>query len=169
MYNTIFLDMDGVLADFDAKIVELLGVKLGSFSTSAAGWDAIAPYKHELFSQLEPMPDAYELYDGVRELAYTNKMDVAVLTAIPKYGRMPYARIQKYEWIQDFFPEIGHRFNIGPYAEHKQLHCIPGDILIDDNLMNIEQWNSVGGFGIYHTSALDSLKQLEAILNAKGF
>ena len=160
MYNTIFLDMDGVLADFDSHVQELLGKSLHDFPTSQEGWDAMQPYKDTFFKSLKPMPDANDLFDGVRDAAFAKNMSIAVLTAIPKLGRMPQSRIHKHCWIDEYFPELSCFFNIGPHAQHKQFHCIPGDILIDDNMMNIDQWNSVGGFGIYHTSAEDSLAKL---------
>jgi hypothetical protein len=38
----------------------------------------------------------------------------------------------------------------GPYAEDKQRHCTPGDILIDDKLSNCEQWQAQGGWAIHY-------------------
>ena len=157
MYKTIFLDMDGVLSDLDSHVRKLIKKSLHEFPTSQEGWDAVQPYKDTFFRDMNPMPDAWDLVDGVFSAATQHDLGVAVLTAIPKLGRMPDARIQKYLWIDEHFPEFSCVFNIGPHAQHKQFHCIPGDILIDDNMMNIDQWNSVGGFGIYHTSAVESL------------
>lgn len=161
MHNTIFLDMDGVLSDLDKHVRSLIGKSLHEFPTSQEGWDAVQPYNDTFFRDMEPMPDAYELYDGVQDAAMAYGFAVCVLTAIPKLGRMPTARLQKHQWIDNHFPNLSCDFHIGPHAQHKQLHCIPGDILIDDNMMNIDQWNAVGGFGIYHTSAFESLAILQ--------
>ena len=159
-YNTIYLDMDGVLADFDSAVKNLLGKSLHDFPTSQEGWDAMEPYKETFFSSLEPMPDAFDLVEGVTAYASMRGMNVAVLTAVPRLNRFPGVHIDKREWIRMYFPMLYNDFNIGPYAVHKQLHCYPGDVLIDDNIKNIDQWNDVGGFGIYHTSATESLALL---------
>lgn len=162
--KTIYLDLDGVLADFDARIKNLLGKPLEEYSTSQEGWDALEPFKPNFFAWLEPMRDAYDLYRGVLSLALLNQYEVAVLTAIPKIGRMPFAKQDKKEWVTEYFPKLACNFNIGPHAEHKQYHCTVGDVLIDDSIRNIDQWRSVGGYGILHTSAKDSLQQLKEIL-----
>ena len=164
MYKTIFLDMDGVLSDLDSHVRGLIGKSLHEFDTSQEGWGAVQPYVDTFFKYMQPMWDADILVGGVSALATEYRYKVAILTAVPKVGRIPTARIQKLDWIYKHFPELSCNFNIGPHAQHKQFHCIPGDILIDDNIMNIDQWNAVGGFGIYHTSADDSLAKLRKYL-----
>ena len=160
MYKTIFLDMDGVLSDFDKQYKFLTGLDFHSFAHRQDAWDSIGPYTDKFFQDMHPMSDAYDLVEGVHTLADRYGCEVAVLTAIPKIGRIPTARIQKLAWINNYFPEFSCTFNIGPHAQHKQLHCIPGDILIDDSPKNIPQWFDVGGFGILHSSAEDSLARL---------
>ena len=161
MYKTIFLDMDGVLCDFESHYMQLTGKDFHSFEHRQEGWDFIEPYKEVFFETMPTMPDTYDLVDGVEELAEQYNCTVAILTAVPKIGRIPTARIQKYNWINGYFPQFSCTFNIGPHAQHKQFHCIPGDILIDDSPKNIPQWNDVGGFGILHSSAVDSLARLK--------
>lgn len=159
-YKTVFLDMDGVLSDLDKHVRNLIGKSLHEFPTSQEGWDAIQLYNDTFFTDMQPMSDAHELVGEVLDLAGTYGFHIAILTAVPKIGRMPTARIQKHQWINDHFPEFSGSFNIGPHAQHKQFHCIPGDILIDDSMMNIDQWNNVDGYGIYHRSAKESLAKL---------
>lgn len=165
---TVYLDMDGVLADFDKKAIELVGKRLYDFPTSKEGWDAIN-HVPEIYSLLEPMPDADELVNGVFQLQsdYDYCFNVGVLTAIPKIGRIPDAKIHKREWIRNYYPALLMDFNIGPHAVDKQKHCRPGDVLIDDSGMNIPQWNNAGGYGILHTSAVISLVKLEDYLKNK--
>jgi len=97
-------------------------------------------------------------------LASLYKLEIGVLTAVPKYGRVPMAKQHKKEWIKKYFPELLSNFNIGPWAEDKYKHCQYGDILIDDQKRNIDQWNAAGGFGILHTSAENTIKELIAYL-----
>ena len=160
---TVYLDMDGVLADFDKKTIELIGKMLREFPTSKEGWDAMADHRN-IYELLEPMPDAVELVNGVITLCKVHNVNYGVLTAIPKIGKIPDAKIHKVKWIKNTFPELSHNFNIGPHAQHKQFHAREGDVLIDDSELNIPQWNDAGGYGILHTSAKRSLVLLENYL-----
>ena len=157
--------MDGVIADFDTYCKSLIGCSLSAFPDSQSGWNALGDYRGDMYRHLAPMSDAHELVSGVFELATDYGYKTAILTAVPKYGRVPLAKMHKKEWLLKHFPFLFTDFNIGPWAEDKQKHCVPGDILIDDSELNIPQWNSRGGFGILHTSAKDSIAQLTQHLN----
>jgi 5'(3')-deoxyribonucleotidase len=163
---TVYVDMDGVIADFDKKTKELIGKSLDEFPTSAEGWAAMNNHK-DIYSLLEPMPDALELIEGILDLRKIYDFRLEVLTAIPKIGRIPTAKQDKVYWIEKHFPGIFDQFNIGPNAEHKQYHCVTDDVLIDDSVQNIPQWNSKGGLGILHTRASDSLLELYGYLSGK--
>ena len=54
---------------------------------------------------------------------------------------------------------------IGPFAKDKANHCKPKDILIDDSLLNIQQWTEAGGYGILHVSFQQSIVDLTALLS----
>jgi hypothetical protein len=155
---TVYLDMDGVLADFDKFTIDKIGRTLNSFDSSKAGWDAMKD-NLDVYKHLEIMPNARIMVDAILELSQQYGFRVAVLTGIPRIGRVPHAQIHKKQWIDRHFPELSSNFNIGPYASHKQYHCNPLDVLIDDMDQNIEQWNQTG-YGIVHTSAADSLTKL---------
>jgi 5'-nucleotidase len=160
MYKTIFLDMDGVLCDFNGHYKSLTGKDFHSFEHRQDAWDLLVPFNDTFFEYLPQLPDAKYLVAGVEELAIEYGCAMAILTAIPKIGRIATARIQKHDWINEHFPNLSCKFNIGPHAQHKQFHCIPGDVLIDDAMRNIQQWANVDGFGILHTSAEESLSSL---------
>lgn len=165
--NTIYLDLDGVLADFDLYCRALLGKSLNQFPDSESGWNALGEHKQTIFRHLKPMQDAKDLVNGVTMLANDYGYHVGVLTAIPKHGRVPHAKRHKKEWLYNNFPQLLDDFNIAPFAEDKQKHCVVGDILIDDSELNIPQWRNVGGVGILHTSAINSLVELETYLRNK--
>jgi 5'(3')-deoxyribonucleotidase len=107
------------------------------------------------------MPDADKLVFGACIWAKENGYEVHILTAIPLLATMPTAAKDKQVWILENV-EDGHsfKFKIGPHAKDKQNHAKPGDILIDDQKRNIEQWITAGGIGIHHTSAESSLSEL---------
>jgi 5'(3')-deoxyribonucleotidase len=163
--RTLYLDMDGVLADFDKKSIELLGKRLKDFPDSQSGWAAMIQHQN-IYDILDPMPDARDLVNGVFDIRETFDFEIAILTAIPRVGSIPDARLHKRQWILRHFPELIFNFNIGPHAKHKQFHARAGDVLIDDSELNIPQWIDKGGYGILHTSAEDSLMKLELYLKS---
>lgn len=167
--NTIYLDMDGVLANFDKQIVALFGkhfYEIGQDSQDR--WNIISDRCDTIYRHLEKMPDADELVAGVFALAIQYRQSVGILTAIPKFGHVPNAITHKRLWVQERYPVLNLNFNTGPYAVNKQMHAKEHDVLIDDSELNIPQWNAAGGFGILHTSAADSLTKLEAFLKGRN-
>jgi len=90
-----------------------------------------------------------------------HNMTVEILTAIPNLATFPDAVLQKQAWLRKHFPDLAAlKFKTGPHSKDKWNHCEPGDILIDDNEMNIAQWSAAGGIAIHHTSASASLSIL---------
>lgn len=166
MTRKIFLDMDDVLCDFEARSTRLLGKKMKDFPKSSDAWDALGDYKFNFYALLDPMPDAHTLVEGVMSLAADYGYPVGVLTALPRSNCVPLAEEHKKFWLGKHFPELLTDFNIGPYAVDKQNHCKPGYILIDDSPLNIPQWNVKGGKGILHTSAKTSLLELRTHLES---
>lgn len=150
----VYLDMDGVLADFDRRKMEAFGNLLEDVPADIS-WKMIKDHDPDWYANLLPMPDARHLVDGLRSIA---NLKVAVLTAVPQIGRNMDAKPQKKYWLGKYFPELLDDFNIGPYARHKHYHCRPGDILIDDVERNIKQWHEAGGLGILHTDAITSIR-----------
>ena len=162
----LYLDMDGVLADFDKYYTKITGMTVAEARQMQTEefWTALGDAKFNIYEELEPMPDAYDLVDGVLRRSRDGNYTVGILTAIPKHGKIPMAAQHKREWISRLFPLLSFHFNIGPWAQDKQKHCLNNDILIDDSHLNIPQWTEAGGHGILHVSAEDSLKQLDQIL-----
>lgn len=165
----IFLDCDGVIADFDKWACETFGKRFDAFATSQEAWDAAAPFQN-LYRNLEKMPDADQLVDGVYELAQKHSCTVGILTAVPKMKRFPQAEEHKRQWLEEHwgqkYPGLLENFKIGPYSVDKQHHCQPGYVLIDDRKINIQQWNAKGGYGIRHISAEQSLGALKKYLES---
>jgi 5'(3')-deoxyribonucleotidase len=163
--RTIFLDMDGVVADFDTFVSNLLERPIGwndsKQDLTTEEWAKLSSV-NRLYYQLPLMPDATKLVAYVKSLS--TRFNVQFLTAVPRRTTMPSARDDKQAWVDKYFP--GMRMDIGPYSHHKQKWCKPGDILIDDRPSNIEQWSAVGGIAIYHTGDVDaSIKELNRIIS----
>lgn len=162
--RTIYLDMDGVVADFDKYAEELLGRKIGwgdsTQDLTGEEWAKLASVDR-LYYQLPLMPDATKLVAYVKSLS--TRFQVGFLTAIPRRTTIPSARDDKQAWVNKYFP--GMRMDIGPYSHDKQKWCSPGDILVDDRPSNIREWNAAGGFAIYHTGDVDAtIKRINEVI-----
>tara|TARA_R110000868_G_scaffold243292_1_gene499218 strand:- start:2057 stop:2557 length:501 start_codon:yes stop_codon:yes gene_type:complete len=163
--RTIFLDMDGVVADFDTFASNLLGRPVGwhdsKHDLTTEEWAKLSSVDR-LYYQLPLMPDATKLVAYVKSLS--TRFQIGFLTAVPRRTTMPSARDDKQAWVDKYFP--GMRMDIGPYSHDKQKWCTPGDILVDDRPSNIAEWKAAGGIAIYHTGDVDgTIKELNRIIS----
>ncbi len=159
----IFLDCDGVLADFDTYAAGLLGMPPREYErqkhNDAALWEIL--YSHDdYFYKLPLMPDARELVTGVQERGF----DPVILTGVPSKEGSDWAIGQKTRWAADHFPDLDI---ICCKSKEKALHMVEGkhNVLIDDWKKWRHVWEEAGGTFILHTSAEDSLFKLDYVIN----
>lgn len=149
----LFLDCDGVLADFDAGVKAVLGMSAAEFEkrhTISEFWRRLAR-ADGFYARLSEMPDAQILFDAVKHLNPT------ILTGLP-LGK--WAAPQKEDWAAEHFPGVPI---ITTMARDKHLHMDPGDVLVDDRDKHRGLWEAAGGIFVHHTSAIDSIRQLAKI------
>ena len=106
---TIFIDMDGVLCNFDKAKEALPKEQQGR------------PDLHIDFSKLEPMPDAIESVFKLERMGH----DVFIASTPP--WNNPEAWGQKRDWIDKNIPALKRRV----FLTHRK-DLLNGDILIDD-------------------------------------
>ena len=150
---TIFLDCDGVLADFDAGARKVLRMPPRLFQQRFGlrrFWSKLASAP-DFFGALPPMPDAMELYGAVRHL------DPVILTGLPQGG---WAEAQKRRWAARHFPGVEV---ITTRAALKREHCSPGDALVDDQDRFRHLWEEAGGVFIHHKDAATSVAELRRL------
>jgi hypothetical protein len=97
---TIFLDCDGVLADFDKGAAKVLGMSPNEYERRFGlknFWTKLAAAP-DFFNTLDLLPDAIDLFEAVR---HTNP---AILTGLP---RGAWAEPQKRRWAERHFPGNG--------------------------------------------------------------
>jgi hypothetical protein len=146
----LFLDCDGVLADFDAGAVRLLGMRPREFEARHGKrefWRRLATAKG-FYANLPLMPDATELFEGVKHLSPT------ILTGLP-LGK--WAAPQKVQWAAEHFPGTPI---ITCMARDKYRYMQPGDVLVDDSPTHVAAWENAGGTFILHQTARASLQSL---------
>ena len=143
--------MDDVLVDFNAGFYNLFGVMPYDLPRDQM-WSHVKTHNNFYYT-LPPMQDYMSLWQHIVHL------QPSILTAIPRKAVIPNAATDKSAWIAHYLGN-GIEVCFGPYAHEKKNHCKPGDVLIDDRSDNINDWIAVGGIGILHTSAEQSIKQL---------
>jgi hypothetical protein len=146
----LFLDCDGVLADFDAGAFALLGMAAQDFQArNGAGrfWARIAKHP-DFYGTLPLMPGAMTLFEAVRHL------NPVILTGLPM-GK--WAAPQKVRWAARHFPATKI---ITTLARNKRDHARPGDVLVDDQLKHRLLWEETGGVFVHHRSVDGTLAQL---------
>jgi 5'(3')-deoxyribonucleotidase len=158
--TTLYLDMDGVVADFNEYAARTLGVPPSQGIYPDDIWNKLAA-NPRLYRELKKTPYADQLVDECKDLANTKDYELIFLTAVPKGNDVPWAFYDKVLWVQKHFESIPVHF--GPFSKDKHVHCCPGDILIDDRLSNIEEWRAAGGIAIHHDNIDATLYELSRL------
>lgn len=158
MYS-VALDSDGVIADFDKKVVDIFG-KHPSAIQKKFLWNEITRYNDEVepfFLSLDMMSGAQRLIEYVKRHADA----VYILTAS---GHTPKdVAEQKRAWYTKHFPDM--TVVVVRKSEDKAKYATPTTILIDDRAKSIDPWIAAGGIGILHTSVDTTIGELQKILN----
>lgn len=147
----LYLDCDGVLADFDKGATAVLGLPPRAYENRHGlkrFWQELAQAP-DFFFGLPLMPDAMELFEAVRHLR------PVILTGLPRGN---WAADQKVRWVAHFFP--GTRI-ITTMARDKRDHAREGDVLVDDQVRHKPHWEEVGGTFIHHRSARQTIVELK--------
>ena len=158
--TTLYLDMDGVVADFDEYTTRTLGILPREIYPEEI-WHKLAS-NPRLYKDLIPTPYATQLVYTCQQFCNRNKYDLKFLTAVPKNNDIPWVFNDKVYWARNYFATIPVMF--GPYSKDKYHHCQTGDILIDDRLTNIQDWIAAGGIAIHHKNIDTTLQQLSNLL-----
>jgi len=149
----LFLDADGVLANFDEGAKQLLGLYPHAFERKhgrGTFWKRLANAKN-FYGSLPEMPDARLLFDSVKHLKPT------ILTGLPLGN---WAAPQKVGWAAEHFPGVPI---ITCMARDKHKHMHRGDVLVDDRENHRAAYEAAGVVFVHHKNAEDSLRQLAAI------
>lgn len=105
---TIFLDMDGVLANFEKAAAQIPDVK--------------RPDEVLDFSTFEPMPGAIDAVEKIIAMGH----DVFIATTPP--WNNPSAWGQKRDWVEEHLPQLKRKM----FLTHRK-DLLKGDILVDDS------------------------------------
>lgn len=148
----IFCDMDGVLVDFDGEFFKNHGILPHKLPRQEL-WQIVLDTK-DYWVNLPKLKDADKLVN------YLKKYGFQILTGLPQYG-FDKAEKEKKQWLKNNYGIVDGV--ICCLSKDKQNYGKAKDILIDDRPNNIEKWEEMGGIGILHTSADETIKKLQEL------
>jgi hypothetical protein len=157
----VYIDMDGVVSNFDAQVNKISDGRYGSDPDYTKGnmWRDIKNWN----DHVEPWFESLPKMDGADELiefATSNFEHVEFLTATgstPKDGPQ-----QKRNWLQKNYPGL-KAITVGASKE-KAVYANPRSILVDDRTKAIDPWTRAGGVGILFTSSTQAIHELQKFL-----
>lgn len=144
----VYVDMDGVLADFFGAAAE--GEGSTHWRKARKEKDRIDQVAQEpgFFEQLQPLPEAGKLIHGV--LKYAGKYSIL---SSPLMSEVEQSTREKAEWLEKHLTKHAPKSIL--FDHHKEKFARQADgtpnILIDDYPTNIRLWEANGGIGILYT------------------
>lgn len=155
----IFLDLDGVLCDWESQFKKFSGgVPVDTYEAEHGEqkrYELVRKNSPEYYSTMNWTKDGKILYNFVKNFP------VSILS----HSTDPESKVGKLKWLED------NKINFKPILvsnrEDKKKYANPNSILIDDNINNITEFNQMGGIGILHTNATQTINKLKEILGVK--
>ena len=166
----VYIDMDGVLADFFGGVEKLYGVQhwkeLSSDKTKDLKQEVINRITGtDFFATLPKFDSSGELISMVKDFTGGNFS----INTSPLRGDNENSAKYKKLWIQNNIEQPDEIVITGrkeSYAKDKASGT--PNILIDDRPVNIQRWQGAGGYGILYQANRDSLTKVKQALNQYG-
>lgn len=161
MIKKIYLDMDGVLTDFEGRFAKKFGYPAMSVrdrKNFSQEWPEFIQDKE--FETLEWISGGEELLKFIRKFP---EIPVEMLTSSGGQKYHNEVTRQKKVWLKKM--GIAYKPNVVPGRKFKAEYAAEGFVLIDDVEEIINSFNAAGGIGIHHTDVNITVKMLESLLN----
>jgi 5'(3')-deoxyribonucleotidase len=151
----IYCDMDMVLCNFMKAADNVVG---GSFVTAdkEERWNRINQTKG-FWENLEWMPGAKNLYRKI------SKYNTYILSAFS--GKDPASKSGKMKWLAKNTDFKRSKIHLVMRSQKQKFATTDGkpNVLIDDYIKNIKEWESKGGIGVHHTNVSKSIGELNRL------
>jgi len=150
--SIIYLDMDGVICDFNKRYQELYGME-PKRAEKKKEFDKYFDHfiESQQFATLDPMPGMMLLIDFLRKAP----VPTHILSSTANEESYDAISKQKMVWLQTH----GITFNpiFVPGKEHKKKYSKPDALIIDDTESVIDDWLGAGGMAIWHKDVSSTL------------
>ena len=160
--SIIYLDMDGVLADFFGGLEKKF--KVNHWKDIKDINDALDQLRNtNFFWKLEPFDTTYPLVGHVKELTYKYPHLGWGICSTPLRNDRDNCTYWKRRWLENigWMPDVDKLIITGR-KENYAVNKFDGspNILIDDKPTNITRWQEKGGIGIRYQANEDDLEYL---------
>ena len=159
MIKKIYLDMDGVLCDFEKRYFHLFDETPSETRDKKnfnPNWKQFV--KGENFATLDWYPGGKELLSFIKKYP----VDVEILSSSGGPQFHDEVARQKKVWLK--MHNIAYKPNIVPGRKEKSKYAGKGIILIDDTPDVIEAFDAAGGIGILHKDVGKTIELLKVLL-----
>ena len=151
----IYCDMDEVLCAFLKGAKKAIG---GDFPSEDKDkrWKLISQTK-DFWANLDWMPGAERLHD------FITRYDAYILSAYSNRDRN--SKVGKMKWLRKNTKFKRANIHLVMRSE-KQIYAMTDgkpNVLVDDYMKNIKEWEAKGGIGIHHTNVGKTISELKKV------
>ena len=153
MITTIYLDMDGVIADFDKGYSSIYGINCRDDPNADIRWYEFV--KNDGFRNLPTTID----FTVLTTKLFSLDVNVEILSSLSIRNNYKDVAKQKYAWLEE------HRLGDLPVTfvrkkVEKSDYADNTTLLIDDSAGCVDPFRARGGFAIQHSSARKTINEL---------
>jgi hypothetical protein len=159
----IYVDMDGVLANFEKRYIELFRESPGESRAGkefSENWTTFIEGKN--FETLDWWPGGPELITYLSQNVPIESVEILTSSGGNKFHDQ--VVIQKHKWIETFNLPEQWKVNVVAGRKKKAEFATPDSILIDDTEDVIQAFRAAGGIGIHHKDIGNTLMLLDIYL-----
>ena len=160
----LYLDMDGVIANFEKRYIELFKEPPGGLNRDrkefSKNWKVFIEGKN--FETLDWWPGGPELISYIQKNFPHESVEILTSSGGNKYHSE--VELQKNVWIKTMNLSEKWKVNVVSGRKLKAEFATPDSILIDDTLDVIEAFNAAGGIGIHHKDYGNTIMLLDILL-----
>lgn len=158
---TIYLDMDGVICDFNKEYTKTFGISPSEADRDkkefSKNWKIFCEGGH--FENLDWWPGAKDLLAVVASMSVNPDVTVQMLTSTGGLKYHNTVAAQKEKWLSDH--DIPYHANCVSGRVNKKNYAGKWKVLIDDTEDCIEGFNEKGGYGILHKDVNETIALLK--------
>jgi len=151
----LYVDLDGVLADFHKAMSELLGIKLDrhkGFGNGSEIWVKVDRAGEKFWSEMDWQPGGEELWEALKEY------DPTILSSPTRHES---SKTGKRIWVRE---KLGESVPV-ILESKKQKIASPDAILVDDRREVLDKWTEAGGLGVLHRDVSKTIERVRELMS----
>jgi len=162
----LFVDLDGVLTDFNKQITKYFNVPnadafFNQSNENQEAWQKIKEVGEDFWTGMKWLPGSRQLWSVIQK----SGCPIRILTAPPKPHNIDMGYIKqvmgwKIQWVRS---NLGGVKVLFAYTGEKGKFAKPNRILIDDQDRNIVDWKGKGGIPVQFDNVQSVVKKLKQL------